>query len=257
MSTVLEVKNIEKYYGNKSNLTKAIDGISFHVEEGEFVGIMGASGSGKTTLLNCISTIDRVTAGKIIINNQDITKLKGNKLNKFRREELGFIFQDFNLLDTLTSYENIALALTIQKVNPHEIDKRVKEVAEKLDISEILNKYPYQISGGQKQRVASARAIITNPKIVLADEPTGALDSKSARQLLETFEHLNQKLGATILMVTYDAFTASYAEKIIFIKDGKIFNELTKGEDTRKQFFEKIIEVQTLLGGDLNDVSYP
>lgn len=254
MSTVLEVKNIEKYYGNKSNLTKAIDGISFRVEEGEFVGIMGASGSGKTTLLNCISTIDRVTAGKIIINNQDITKLKGNKLNKFRREELGFIFQDFNLLDTLTSYENIALALTIQKVNPHEIDKRVKEVAEKLDISEILNKYPYQISGGQKQRVASARAIITNPKIVLADEPTGALDSKSARQLLETFEHLNQKLGATILMVTHDAFTASYAEKIIFIKDGKIFNELTKGEDTRKQFFEKIIEVQTLLGGDLNDV---
>ncbi len=254
MSNVLEVKNIEKYYGNKSNLTKAIDGISFNVGEGEFVGIMGASGSGKTTLLNCISTIDRVTAGKIIINNQDITKLKGNKLNKFRREELGFIFQDFNLLDTLTSYENIALALTIQKVNPHEINKKVKEVAEKLEISDILNKYPYQISGGQKQRVASARAIITNPKMVLADEPTGALDSKSARQLLETFEHLNQKLGATILMVTHDAFTASYAERIIFIKDGKIFNELVKGEDTRKQFFEKIIEVQTLLGGDLNDV---
>ncbi len=254
MSNVLEVKNIEKYYGNKSNLTKAIDGISFNVEMGEFVGIMGASGSGKTTLLNCISTIDRVTAGKIIINNQDITKLKGNKLNKFRREELGFIFQDFNLLDTLTAYENIALALTIQKVNPHEIDKKVKEVAEKLEISNILNKYPYQISGGQKQRVASARAIITNPKMVLADEPTGALDSKSARQLLETFEYLNKNLGATILMVTHDAFTASYAERIIFIKDGKIFNELIKGEDTRKQFFEKIIEVQTLLGGDLNDV---
>ena len=254
MSNVLEVKNIEKYYGNKSNLTKAIDGISFNVGEGEFVGIMGASGSGKTTLLNCISTIDRVTAGKIIINNQDITKLKGNKLNKFRREELGFIFQDFNLLDTLTAYENIALALTIQKVNSHEIDKKVKEIAQKLEISEILNKYPYQISGGQKQRVASARAIITNPKMVLADEPTGALDSKSARQLLETFEHLNQKLGATILMVTHYAFTASYAERIIFIKDGKIFNELVKGEDTRKQFFEKIIEVQTLLGGDLNDV---
>ena len=254
MSNVLEVKNIEKYYGNKSNLTKAIDGISFNIEEGEFVGIMGASGSGKTTLLNCISTIDRVTAGKIIINNQDITKLKGNKLNKFRREELGFIFQDFNLLDTLTAYENIALALTIQKVNPHEIDKKVKEVAEKLEISDILNKYPYQISGGQKQRVASSRAIITNPKMVLADEPTGALDSKSARQLLETFEHLNQKLGATILMVTHDAFTASYADRIIFIKDGKLFNELIKGEDTRKQFFEKIIEVQTLLGGDLSDV---
>ena len=254
MSNVLELQNIEKYYGNKSNLTKAIAGISFNVEEGKFVGIMGASGSGKTTLLNCISTIDRVTAGKIIINNQDITKLKGNKLNKFRREELGFIFQDFNLLDTLTAYENIALALTIQKVKPHEIDKKVKEVAEKLGISEILNKYPYQISGGQKQRVAICRAIITNPKIVLADEPTGALDSKSARQLLETFESLNQKLGATILMVTHDAFTASYADRIIFIKDGKLFNELIKGEDTRKQFFEKIIEVQTLLGGDLNDV---
>ena len=254
MSNVLEVKNIEKYYGNKSNLTKAISGITFNVEKGEFVGIMGASGSGKTTLLNCISTIDKVTAGKIIINNQDITKLKGNKLNKFRREELGFIFQDFNLLDTLTAYENIALALTIQKVNAHEIDKRVQEVAEKLEIKDILDKYPYQISGGQKQRVASARAIITNPKIVLADEPTGALDSKSARQLLETFESLNQKLGATILMVTHDAFTASYADRIIFIKDGKIFNELIKGEDTRKQFFEKIIEVQTLLGGDLNDV---
>ncbi|MBS1339568.1 MAG: ABC transporter ATP-binding protein [Clostridia bacterium] len=254
MSSVLEVKNIEKYYGNKSNLTKAIDNISFKVEDGEFVGIMGASGSGKTTLLNCISTIDKVTAGHIVINNQDITKLKGNKLNKFRREELGFIFQDFNLLDTLTAYENIALALTIQKVNAKEIDKRVKEVAEKLGITDILNKYPYQVSGGQKQRIASARAIITNPKMILADEPTGALDSKSARQLLESFELLNKKLKSTILMVTHDAFTASYAERIIFIKDGKIFNELIKGNDTRKQFFEKIIEVQTLLGGDLNDV---
>ena len=254
MSNVLEVKNIEKYYGNKSNLTKAIAGISFNVEKGEFVGIMGASGSGKTTLLNCISTIDRVTAGKIIINNQDITKLKGNQLNKFRREELGFIFQDFNLLDTLTAYENIALALTIQKVNPHEIDKRVKKVAQKLEISDILNKYPYQISGGQKQRVASSRALITNPKLVLADEPTGALDSKSARQLLESFENLNERLNATILMVTHDSFTASYANRILFIKDGKIFNELIKGDSTRKEFFEKIIEVQTLLGGELGDV---
>lgn len=254
MGKVLEVKNIEKYYGNKSNLTKAIDNISFDVEEGEFVGIMGASGSGKTTLLNCISTIDRVTAGKIIINGEDITKLKGNNLNKFRREELGFIFQDFNLLDTLTCYENIALALTIQRVNPKEIDNRVNEIAEKLEIKDILKKYPYQISGGQKQRVASSRAIITNPKLVLADEPTGALDSKSARQLLETFETLNTNLNATILMVTHDAFTASYAKRILFIKDGKIFNELIKGNDTRKQFFEKIIEVQTLLGGELGDV---
>lgn len=254
MEKVLEVKNIEKYYGNKSNLTKAIDNISFTIEKGEFVGIMGASGSGKTTLLNCISTIDRVTAGKIIINNQDITRLKGNNLNKFRREELGFIFQDFNLLDTLTAYENIALALTIQKVKPKEIEERVQEIAKKLEITDILNKYPYQISGGQKQRVASARAIITNPKLVLADEPTGALDSKSARQLLESFENLNQKLSATILMVTHDSFTASYASRILFIKDGKIFNKLIKGESTRKEFFEKIIEVQTLLGGELGDV---
>ncbi len=254
MSNVLEVKNIEKYYGNKSNLTKAIDNISFKVEKGEFVGIMGASGSGKTTLLNCISTIDKVTAGKIIINNQDITKLKGNKLNQFRREELGFIFQDFNLLDTLTAYENIALALTIQKEKPQEIDRKVKEVASKLGITEILKKYPYQVSGGQKQRIASARAIVTNPQLILADEPTGALDSKSARQLLESFEHLNKKLGATILMVTHDAFTASYASRILFIKDGKIFNELIKGNSTRKEFFEKIIEVVSLLGGELNDV---
>lgn len=254
MEKVLEVKNIEKYYGNKSNLTKAIDNISFEVEKKEFVGIMGASGSGKSTLLNLISTIDRVTSGHILVNGEDITKLRGNKLNKFRREELGFIFQDFNLLDTLTAYENIALALTIQKINAKEIDKRVNSIAEKLGIQEILKKYPYQVSGGQKQRIASARAIITNPKLVLADEPTGALDSKSARQLLENFELLNQKMNATILMVTHDAFTASYANRILFIKDGKIFNEIIKGNDSRKQFFEKIIEVQTLLGGDLNDV---
>ncbi len=254
MNNVLEVKNIEKYYGHKTNLTKAIDNISFEVENGEYVGIMGASGSGKSTLLNCISTIDRVTSGQILINNQDITKLKGNSLNKFRREELGFIFQDFNLLDTLTCYENIALALTIQNVNAKEINQIVTKVAEKLGITEILKKYPYQVSGGQKQRVASARAVVTNPQIILADEPTGALDSRSARQLLEIFENLNQNFNATILMVTHDAFTASYAERIIFIKDGKIFNELIKGTNTRKQFFEKIIDVQTLLGGELNDV---
>lgn len=254
MENILEVQNVEKYYGNKSNLTKAVDNISFNVKKKEFVGIMGASGSGKTTLLNCISTIDKVTTGHILINGDDITKLKGNKLNKFRREELGFIFQDFNLLDTLTAYENIALALTIQKRNVHEIDKKVKDIAKKLEIDNILNKYPYQLSGGQKQRVASARAIITNPKLVLADEPTGALDSKSAKQLLETLTTLNESLDATILMVTHDAFTASYADRIIFIKDGKIFNELIKGDNSRKEFFESIIEVQTLLGGELNDV---
>lgn len=254
MEKILEVKNIEKYYGGKSNLTKAIDNISFSVEKGDFLGIMGASGSGKTTLLNCISTIDRVTSGHILINNKDITKLKGNDLSKFRSEELGFIFQNFNLLDTLTIFENIALALTIQKVKPDKIESKVKDIAEKLGISEILNKYPYQVSGGQKQRTAAARAMITNPKLVLADEPTGALDSKSARQLLENLEFLNEKLNASILMVTHDAFSASYASRIIFIKDGKIFNELVKGTDSRKQFFERIIEVQTLLGGDLNDV---
>ena len=254
MEKVLEVKNIEKYYGNKGNLTKAIDNISFNVFKGEFVGIMGASVSCKTTLLNCISTIDKVTSGDVIVNNNDITKLKGDKLNKFRREDLGFIFQDFNLLDTLTNYENIALALTIQGVKPKEIDDRIKDISKKLGIEKILNKYPYEVSGGQKQRVASARAIITNPKLVLADEPTGALDSKSARMLLENFEYLNNKLNATIVMVTHDAFTASYCKRILFIKDGKIFNELTKGDSTRKEFFDKIIDVITLLGGELNDV---
>lgn len=253
MSNILEVKNIEKYYGNKDNITKAIDGISFNVEKGEFVGIMGASGSGKSTLLNCISTIDNVTTGKILLKGKDITKLKGKNLEKFRRDELGFIFQDYNLLDTLTIYENIALALTIQNRKPKEIDTLVKNIAKRLGIAELLNKYPYQVSGGQKQRVASARAIVTDPSIILADEPTGALDSKSARQLLESFENMNKELQATILMVTHDPFTASYAERILFIKDGKIFNELIKGNMSRKEFFDRIIEVVTLLGGEANE----
>lgn len=253
MDTILKIDRIEKYYGNRSSLTKAIDNISFEVDDGEFVAIMGASGSGKTTLLNCISTLDKVTSGNIYVAGEDITRLKGNKLNKFRREELGFIFQDFNLLDTLTAYENIALALSIQNVKAKEIDVRVKDISSKLGIREVLNKYPYQMSGGQKQRVASARAIVTNPKLVLADEPTGALDSKSSRMLLESFNYLNGDLGATILMVTHDAFTASYAGRVIFIKDGKIFNEIHKGSDSRKAFFDKIIDVVTLLGGDLNN----
>ena len=215
MESVLKIEHIEKYYGNKGNLTKAIDDISFDVNKQEFVAIMGASGSGKTTLLNCISTIDRVTSGHIYMNGEDITKLKGNALNRFRREELGFIFQDFNLLDTLTAYENIALALTIQGKKAKEIDEKVLDIAKKLNITDVLKKYPYQMSGGQKQRVASARAMITNPMLVLADEPTGALDSKSARMLLENFEYLNKELKATILMVTHDAFTASYASDVI------------------------------------------
>ena len=253
MNEILKLDNVEKYYGNKANLTKAVDKISFSVEKGEFVGIMGASGSGKTTLLNCISTIDRVTAGHIYVGDKDITTIRGNELNKFRREELGFIFQDFNLLDTLTGYENIALALSIQNVNPKEIDSRIQEVAKRLGIEEVLNKYSYQMSGGQKQRVAAARALITNPKLILADEPTGALDSKSSRYLLESMKEMNEGLAATILMVTHDAFTASYASRVIFIKDGKIFNEIRRGDDTRKQFFNRIIEVVTVLGGSLND----
>ncbi|MCI9272608.1 MAG: ABC transporter ATP-binding protein [Clostridiales bacterium] len=254
MNTILTVQNVEKYYGNKGNITKAVDDISFEVEQGEYIGIMGASGSGKTTLLNCISTIDTVTAGHIYIGEKDITALSAKKLSKFRREELGFIFQDFNLLDTLTAFENIALALTIVKTPPSQIEGMVRDVANKLEIAEVLNKYPYQMSGGQKQRVASARAIVTRPSLVLADEPTGALDSKSSRMLLESFETLNNMMGATILMVTHDAFAASYCKRILFIKDGKIFNELVKGTQSRKQFFNKIIEVVTLLGGDNNNV---
>lgn len=252
MENILKVDKIEKYYGSRSSLTKAIDNLSFEVEKGEFICLMGASGSGKTTLLNVISTIDKVTSGHIYVGGEDITKLKGNQLNKFRREELGFIFQDFNLLDTLTAYENIALALSIQNVSTSEIERKIKKVAEELDIKDVLEKYPYQMSGGQKQRVASARAIVTDPKLVLADEPTGALDSKSAKMLLEKFNYLDE-LGATILMVTHDAFTASYARRVIFIKDGKIFKEIHKGNDSRKEFFDKIIDVVTLLGGDLND----
>lgn len=254
MSTILEVKNIEKYYGNKKNLTKAINNISFEVDKGEFVGIMGPSGSGKTTLLNCIATIDKVTTGSIKIDNKDITILSRKNIEKFRRENLGFIFQDFNLLDTLSVYENISLALSVIGVKGNDIDIQVKQVANKLNISDILNKFPYEISGGQKQRVASARAIITNPSLILADEPTGALDSKSSRILLESISNLNETLNSTIMMVTHDAFTASYCKRILFIKDGKIFNELIRGNDSRKEFFKRILEVVTLLGGDCDSV---
>ena len=251
---ILNVDHVEKYYGNRGNVTKAVDDISFTVQKGEFVAIMGASGSGKTTLLNCISTIDSVTSGHISIDDRDITKLKSKELSRFRREELGFIFQDFNLLDTLTAFENIALALTIGGTPAGDVEPRVHQVAKQLMIEDILEKYPYQLSGGQKQRVASARAIVTKPALVLADEPTGALDSKSARMLLESFETLNRELQATILMVTHDAFTASYCSRILFIKDGRIFNEIDRGESTRKELFTKIIDVVSLLGGDSGNV---
>ena len=254
MESILSVEKIEKYYGNKGNITKAIDNISFNVDKAEFLGIMGPSGSGKTTLLNCISTIDSVSTGHIIINKKDITALKSKALEDFRRDELGFIFQDFNLLDTLTAYENIALALTIQNRKPDQIDAAIKEVSERLEITDVLSKFPFQMSGGQKQRVASASALVTKPSLILADEPTGALDSKSSRLLLESIEKLNKEFQATIIMVTHDAFTASYAHRILFIKDGRVFNELIRGNDTRKEFFSKIIEVVTLLGGDASDV---
>lgn len=254
MSEILKVTDIEKYYGNKGNLTKALDKVSFIVDEGEFVGIMGASGSGKTTLLNCISTVDKPTTGHIHIRGKDITGMKSKHLAKFRREELGFVFQDFNLLDTLTAFENIILPLSISGTDHSKAEQMVKQVAEQLEITEVLNKYPYEMSGGQRQRTAAARAIVTRPALVLADEPTGSLDSKSARTLLESLENLNKNLKATILMVTHDAFTASYCSRILFIKDGKLFNEIIKGKQTRKEFFNKVIDVITLLGGDAANV---
>ena len=254
MEPILTVTHLQKYYGARSSVTRAIDDMSFSVQPGEFVGIMGASGSGKTTLLNCIATIDRPTAGHIIVDGADITAMKNKALSKFRRERLGFVFQDCNLLDTLTAFENIALALTILKTPAKEIEPRVQETARLLDIEECLSRYPYQLSGGQRQRVAAARAIITRPALVLADEPTGALDSKAARLLLDRFEALNREQKATILMVTHDAFTASYCHRILFIKDGRPFTELIRGEDSRKDFFTRIIQVVTLLGGDDRDV---
>ena len=250
MKKILEVKNLKKYYGSHGNITKAVDGISFLVSEGEFVAIMGASGSGKTTLLNTISTIDTVTSGNIYLDGVDITTLKEEELADFRRENLGFIFQDFNLLDTLTIEENIALSLIINHEDISIVDKKVDEIAKKLGISDILDKFPYEVSGGQKQRCACARALINEPKLILADEPTGALDSKSSRMLLETMDEMNEKLQATILMVTHDSFSASFCKRVIFIKDGKIFNEILKGEKSRKEFFNEILDVLTLLGGD-------
>ena len=250
METILHAQNVVKYYGNRGNIAKAVDDITFSVMKGEFIGIMGASGSGKTTLLNCISTIDTVTSGHIYLRGADITALPPRRLSRFRREELGFIFQDFNLLDTFTAYENIALALTILRRPAKEIAARVHEVAQALEIDDVLAKYPAQLSGGQQQRVAAARAIAAKPSLILADEPTGALDSKSARMLLTSLTALHTQLKATILMVTHDAFTASYADRILFIKDGRIFNEIIKGDGTRKEFFNQIIEVITLTGGD-------
>ena len=254
MNYVLDAKNVQKYYYSKKNVTKAVDDIDLRVLEGEFIGIMGPSGSGKTTLLNCISTIDTVTSGHIFISGKDITAMKQNQLSDYRRERLGFIFQDFNLLDTLTAYDNIALALAVIGHSPDAIDAAVRKVSAELGIEEILSKYPYELSGGQKQRTACARAMVKEPSLVLADEPTGALDSKSSKLLLENLTYMNDKRKATIIMVTHDAFTASHCRRILFMKDGKLFHELVKGNNSRKDFFRQIIDVVSVLGGDNNHV---
>ena len=250
---VLSVRNLEKVYGGRGAQTRALDDVSLDVARGEFVAIMGASGSGKSTLLNCVSTIDSATSGIIRINGQDVTRMKQAKLSQFRREELGFIFQDSNLLDTLTARENIALPLTIARVNSAEISTRVQDVAARLSISQVLDKYPYQMSGGQQQRVAACRALVTDPTMIMADEPTGALDSKSARLLLESLEALNRRLRATVLMVTHDSFAASYTSRVLFIRDGKIFTELRRGDTDRREFFDRIMEVVAMMGGEGSD----
>lgn len=247
---LLRVDHIEKYYGNQGNVTKALDQVSFDVQDGEFISIMGASGSGKTTLLNCISTIDTVSSGHILLDGQDVTDRGEEEIAAFRRDNLGFVFQDFNLLDTLSLEENIALPLTVSKTEPKEITLRVRDIADRLQITDALQKFPFQVSGGQKQRCAFARAVVCNPKLIMADEPTGSLDSNSTRILLEIMSKQNRELGVTILMVTHDAFCASYTERILFLKDGKIFNEIRKGEKTRSILYHEILDVLSLLGGD-------
>ena len=251
---MLQVQNIEKYYGSKNNVTKALDRVSFDVEAGEFLAIMGASGSGKTTLLNCISTIDTISAGKILLDGVSVADLSEAELAKFRRERLGFVFQDFNLLDTLTIEENIGLALSLNHQDPKAVQNLVREMAGKLGISDILEKFPYQVSGGQKQRAACARAMVAGQSLLLADEPTGALDSKASKNLLEIMTAMNRDLGATILMVTHDAYSASYAKRVLFLKDGRVFNELLRGDRGRPVFYHEILDVLAALGGDVSDV---
>ena len=248
-NVLLSVRDVRKVYGSREAVTRALDDVSFDIAQGEFVGVMGPSGSGKSTLLNCISTIDTVTSGNIILNGLDITQLRSRQLSKFRRDDLGFIFQDANLLDTLTGFENIALALTIKGEKADSVRAKVDRTADLLGVADVLQKYPRQMSGGQRQRVAAARAIVADPKLVLADEPTGALDSRNAAVLLETLEVLNEKLHATIMMVTHDAVAASYADRILFIKDGKLFNELRRGDSSRTDFYQRILEVQAFLSG--------
>ena len=250
MGKVLEIIDLEKYYGNGTVLTKAVDGVSLDVYSGDFIGIMGASGSGKTTLLNCISTIDSPTGGKVLLKGEDIGRIENKKLAEFRRKNLGFIFQEFNLLDTLTVEENIGLSMVINRNQKEKIHDRVKFVADRLGISDVLKKFPYEISGGQRQRCACGRAIIHSPSLILADEPTGALDSHSSRKLMETLEDLNRKDNSTILVVTHDAKTASYCKRVLFLKDGEIFNEVFRGDKNQMEFQLEIVNIVALLGGD-------
>lgn len=253
MSDYIRICEVEKYYGNASNVTKAVDRVSFEVAKGEFVGVMGPSGSGKTTLLNMLATIDRVTAGHIYYENTDITELSEDALSEFRKDNLGFVFQDYNLLDTLTIEENIVLALTLQEKPKKETLAACEQILRQLQIEDIRDQFPYQVSGGQKQRCACGRAMVNRPKLLLADEPTGALDSRSAQTLLETFTELNRTMQATILMVTHDAFSASYCSRILFLKDGQIFHELVRGGKSRKVFLQEILDVLSLTGGVLSD----
>ena len=250
MQEIIRVSDVEKYYGNGDQVTKAVDRVSFAVQQGEFIGVMGASGSGKTTLLNLLSTIDRVTAGHIYYGDTDITELGEEQLSEFRKKQLGFIFQEYNLLDTLTLVEKIMLVMTLQRRGKKENQKRCRELLRILGIEEVKDKYPYQVSGGQKQRCACARALANYPTLLLADEPTGALDSLAAQTLLETFTEMNKNMGATILMVTHDAFSASYCSRILFLKDGRIFHELVRGEKERRAFLNEILDVMTLTGGE-------
>ncbi|MBO8157819.1 MAG: ABC transporter ATP-binding protein [Bacillaceae bacterium] len=250
---VLKAENLSKIYGNRSNIqTKAIDSLSLSVKKGEFLGVMGPSGSGKTTMLNLLSTIDTPSSGTVEINGQSVSHIPKGKLAQFRRREMGFVFQDFNLLDTLTIEENIVLPLTLDKVNLKDMETRLKEAAQKLGIDQILKKRTYEVSGGQIQRAAIARAIIHDPSIIFADEPTGNLDSKASRQVMESFEILHEEQKASILMVTHDPFAASFCERIIFIKDGRLFTEIYKG-DNRQIFFQDILNVLSILGGNTDD----
>lgn len=254
METILSVQHINKIYGKEPNEFYALKDVSFEIKKGEFVAVMGPSGAGKSTLLNVLATIDQPTSGDIVMGNTSLSGMKESELADFRRDHLGFIFQDYNLLDSLTVRENILLPLAIKKTNPSLIKARVEEIAKMLGTDTLLDKYPYQISGGQKQRTAASRALITNPNIIFADEPTGALDSKSATDLLQSMANLNDAQGATIMMVTHDAYAASFCQRILFIKDGVLSKEIFKGNHTRKQFFELILQELSLVGGDTNDV---